>query len=67
LFVRREDGRKMMVENLVCGPIDAWWERRADVSLLPLRAGQDQDFVAFCRTDGGFECFGPTAAKPEMI
>lgn len=64
LYIRRDDGRKMMIENFVCGPVEDWWERRADIPLLPLRTSGEQDFVAFCRMEDRAECTGPFAASP---
>ena len=61
LYVARDDGRRMMVENLICGPLDGWWERRADVPLLPIRAGGERTFSAACGMEQGRAmCSGPT-------
>lgn len=60
LFVpRAADGRRMMVENLICGPLDGWWERRADVPLLPLRAGRALHYDAVCSFEARARCDGP--------
>lgn len=53
LYVPRRDGRKMMLENLVCGPLEDWWRRRADIPLLPLRARAAPRFAATCRLGDG--------------
>jgi hypothetical protein len=37
LYVRRDDGRKLMIENVVCGADRAWTETLGQVPLLPLR------------------------------
>ena len=59
LYVPRYDGRKMMVENLVCGPLENWWERRSDIALLPLRAGGVQQLRTVCRVVGRARCSPP--------
>ncbi len=62
LFVpRAADGRRMMVENLICGPLAGWWERRADVTLLPLRAGKAVHFDATCAVGTRTRCSAPVA------
>lgn len=61
LFVPRYDGRKMMVENLVCGPLVDWWERRADIPLLALRGGSETRFATACSVSGRTRCTSPEA------
>lgn len=61
LYVPRTDGRKMMMENLVCGPSTGWWERRADIPLLGLRAGTSLRFTATCRVEARALCSEPAA------
>lgn len=61
IYVPRYDGRRMMVENLICGPLAQWWERRADIPLLPLRAGSAQRFRASCRITDRATCTSPAA------
>lgn len=56
LFVPRGDGRRMMVENLICGPPTDWWTRRADLSLLPVRSGTAPAYAARCRLDVRARC-----------
>lgn len=56
LYVPRYDGRRMYVENLVCGPLSDWWVRRADLPLLPVRAGAAARFGADCRMAARAEC-----------
>ena len=63
LYVSRYDGRKMMVENLVCGPLEQWWERRSDIALLSVRAGTAQHFSAVCRITDRARC-SALAPKP---
>ena len=50
----------MMIESLVCGPLQDWWERRADISLLPLRAGAERRFDASCIMADRARCTEPT-------
>jgi hypothetical protein len=62
LFLPRDsDGRRMMIENLVCGPSQGWWERRADISLVPLRAGAEPHFVTSCVVTDRVHCPVPVA------
>jgi hypothetical protein len=61
LYVPRADGRKMMMENLVCGPLTGWWERRADIPLLALRAGTARHFAATCHMETCARCSEPVA------
>ncbi len=67
LYVPRYDGRKMMLENLVCGPLRDWWPRRADIPLLPLRATAAPRFAASCHLTGGADgravCTPPETAR----
>lgn len=59
LYVPRADGRKMMMENVICGPLSGWWERRADIPLLTLRADPARRFDASCRMETRTRCSGP--------
>lgn len=63
LYVPRYDGRKMMVENLVCGPLDRWWERRSDIALVAVRAGTTARFRASCRVTDRARCSALEAAR----
>lgn len=63
LFVGRDDGRKMMVENLVCGPLADWWERRGDIPLVAVRAGGATRFTAVCTVSGKTRCTSPQAQR----
>lgn len=58
---RASDGRRMMIENLVCGPLQDWWERRADVPLLPLRASTARQFGTTCAVTDRARCSEPAA------
>ncbi len=59
LYVPRADGRRMMIENMVCGPLSGWWERRADIPLLTLRASAARRFASSCRMETRARCDGP--------
>ena len=61
LYVPRYDGRRMMIENLICGPLTDWWTRRADVSLLPLRGGAARRYTASCAVSAQTICGQPVA------
>ena len=50
------DGRRMALENLLCGATAAWAETRDDVPLLPLRETADGGVVYACRIDGRVLC-----------
>lgn len=67
LYVPRYDGRKMMLENLICGPLLDWWPRRADIPLLPLRATAAPRFAASCHLTEGVAgraaCTSPRPAR----
>jgi hypothetical protein len=64
LYVPRYDGRKMMVENLVCGPLEQWWERRSDIPLLLPRAGAARTYRASCEITDRARCSAPVPAAP---
>jgi hypothetical protein len=59
LFLPRADGRRMMVENLLCGEDRRWWETRGEVPLLPLRKGAVGRLEATCRVDARVRCVLP--------
>jgi len=59
LFMFGDDGQRMMVENLFCGPEEEWWRQRRDIPLLPLRSQRGLEFAAICRMDQRFDCRGP--------
>lgn len=58
LYVLRDDGRQMMVENLVCGRNDDWDATRGEVPLLAVRESPHQNVKLTCRIDGRLECYG---------
>ena len=55
LYLPRADGRRMMVETLVCGEDARWGETRGDVPLQPLRQGAARLFAA-CRIGPRLRC-----------
>jgi hypothetical protein len=61
LYVLREDGRKMMIENVVCGADRSWTETRGQIPLLPVRAGRDRAPWISCRIDDRLTCTLSTA------
>lgn len=56
LYVLRDDGRRMMVENLLCGRTDDWDATRGEVPLLDVRASASPHVVMTCRVAGRLQC-----------
>lgn len=56
LYVLRDDGRRMMVENLLCGRTDDWDATRGEVPLLRVRASTSPHVVMTCRVAGRLQC-----------
>jgi hypothetical protein len=61
LYVLRGDGRKLMIENVVCGADRAWAETLGQVSLLPVRDTREPEFQTSCRIDERLNCTLPRA------
>jgi hypothetical protein len=61
LYVLREGGRRMMIENVVCGADRSWSETLGQIPLLPVRAGRDRELRTSCRIDGRLTCTPPSA------
>jgi hypothetical protein len=61
LYVLREDGRKMMIETIVCGADRSWTETLGQIPLLPVRAGRGRELWISCRIDDRLACTLPTA------
>lgn len=61
LYVSRDDGRKLMIENVVCGADRAWMETLGQVPLLPLRARSVREWRTSCRIDDRLDCAPPSA------
>jgi len=56
LFVRSNDGRRKMIENIVCGASDDWSQTRGDVPLLPLRSTHSPRALITCRLGPRLTC-----------
>ncbi len=56
LYILRDDGRRMMVENLLCGRTDDWDATRGEVPLLDVRAAASPHVVMTCRVAGRLQC-----------
>jgi hypothetical protein len=61
LYIARDDGRAMMIENVVCGADRAWTETLGQISLLPLRESREREFQTSCRIDDRLNCTPPRA------
>jgi hypothetical protein len=61
LYVLRDDGRRLMIENVVCGADRAWTETLGQVPLLPVRDSRDREFRTSCRIDQRLNCTPPQA------
>jgi hypothetical protein len=59
LFVLSADGRRMMIENLVCGAVDAWAETLGQVPLTSVREGGAPALWTSCRAAGRVVCTPP--------
>jgi len=64
LYIPRFDGRKMMIENLVCGSDSAWAETYDQIPLLPLRDSAAAGFRTACRPAGKIACSAPVVTNP---
>ena len=60
LSVRGEDGRRMAVENLLCGVSGSWSETRSDVPLSTLRDSALGELRATCVLAGRLRCLPST-------
>ncbi len=58
LYVLRDDGREMMIENLLCGSSENWDQTRGDVPLLDVRTSTAERMVLSCRITDRLECAG---------
>jgi hypothetical protein len=61
LYVLRDDGRELMIENVVCGADRAWAETLGQVPLLPVRDSRDRELWTSCRIDERLDCTLPHA------
>ena len=64
LYIPRFDGRKMMIENLVCGSDAAWAETYDQIPWLPLRDSAAAGFRTACRPAGRIACSAPVVTNP---
>jgi len=64
LYIPRFDGRKMMIENLICGSDAAWAETYDQIPLLPLRDSAAAGFSTACRPAGRIACSAPVVTNP---
>lgn len=58
LYVLRDDGREMMIENLLCGSSEEWDQTRGDVPLLDLRTSADNQVALTCHIANRLDCAG---------
>jgi len=63
LYIPRFDGRKMMIENVICGDVTAWAESLDQIRLSPLRESADSRFATSCTGAGRVSCSPPVEAR----
>jgi len=56
LFVLAHDGRRQMIENILCGADDDWANTRGELPLLPLRRSAATAAELRCAADGRLDC-----------
>ncbi|MEA2780588.1 MAG: hypothetical protein QOK29_2132 [Rhodospirillaceae bacterium] len=59
LYIPRADGRKMMIENVLCGGTVDWSESRDQIPLLPIRNSKANRFNTVCKTESRVRCSEP--------
>jgi hypothetical protein len=59
LYIPRADGRKMMIENVLCGDTIDWAESRDQIPLLPVRNSNSSRFNTVCKIEGRVRCSEP--------
>ena len=66
LYIPRFDGRKMMIENLICGSDAAWAETYDQIPIASLRAGAAARFATSCKPAATVKiaCTAPGAIDP---
>jgi len=62
LYIPRFDGRKMMIENILCGGTSDWAETYDQIPLQLVRISAAGSFETSCRPAGKIAC--TTAAEP---
>jgi len=63
LYIPRFDGRKMMIENVICGGQTAWAESLDQIRLSPLRETAGNRFATSCTGAGHVSCSPPVGAR----
>src|SRR5215813_10426845 len=63
LYIPRFDGRKMMIENVICGAESAWAESLDQIRLSPLRDAAGRRFATSCAEAGHVSCTPPVEAR----
>ncbi|HTO83383.1 MAG TPA: hypothetical protein VMQ73_14155 [Methylomirabilota bacterium] len=63
LYIPRFDGRKMMIENVICGDVTAWAESLDQIRLSPLRESAGGRFATSCTGAGRVSCSPPVEAR----
>jgi hypothetical protein len=56
LYVLRDDGRRMMIENLLCGSTDDWDATRGEVPLLQVRSSSAERMAFSCHIATRLAC-----------
>jgi hypothetical protein len=56
LYVLRDDGRRMMIENVICGAAGDWDDSRGEVPLLTIRSAAGRHVALSCRVTERLEC-----------
>ena len=56
LIYRHDGGRRMAVENILCGLATNWWATRANLDLAALRAGQHARLRIICEAPKALSC-----------
>lgn len=59
LSLSGHDGRRMMLENLLCGRVGTWTATRGEVPILPVRAMTARALETHCRIDDRLSCSQP--------
>ena len=56
LIYRHDGGRRMAVENILCGVANNWQATRADLNLATLRGGQRASLRIICEAPKALSC-----------
>jgi len=63
LTYQRGEGRRMAVENILCGIVDNWRATRNDLNLADLRAGHHANLRVICKAQNSLSCINPGATE----